>query len=264
MKIEVSNSFPERGIYYYTRRSFYFHLLIFVIILVYTFLFAGKTMWNTKVSIVESAVRVDIVAMPKYTIEELKAFEGQSASFDLENGIDEELAKVDDPTKVAFLIKKRKEDFASMIKKIGKNKIKVTKSKKRVQKKELISRSMRKELKNLVLAGNKLSQGTAFTGKNTAGEMTVFKKYISSLPTWVRPKWKLPSYLLKEELKCRVQIFLKSNGDLVKATIFESSSNKEYDERALFAVRNAAPFPPVPNEIKSRVSSGEIVLGFPL
>ena len=120
-----------------------------------------------------------------------------------------------------------------------------------------------RELQQLILAGNKLSKGSSLTG-GSGDSGDAFTQYISSLPDMIRPRWKLPSYLIDQNLKCRIRIFLNPTGRLLRAEIYESSGNSEYDRRALEAVKGTSPFPELAESFKSRGINGDIVLGFPL
>mgnify|MGYP000490873941 CR=1 FL=1 len=120
------------------------------------------------------------------------------------------------------------------------------------------------ELKNLILAGNKISQGTAVTGNGGNNDGGPFVDYISQLPEQVRVYWKLPSYLMNKNLKARVRVYVGSTGQLLRAEIFESSGSPEYDQRAIEAIKASAPFPVPEQNIQSRLSKGDVVLGFPL
>ena len=83
------------------------------------------------------------------------------------------------------------------------------------------------------------------------------------MPEAVKPYWKLPSYLSTQELKARVRVYIRADGSLIKAELYESSGVSEYDQRAMEAVRQAK-FSPLPEGYSSRGINGEIVLGFPL
>ena len=91
-----------------------------------------------------------------------------------------------------------------------------------------------------------------------------FALYTSNLPDKIRPFWQLPTHLMGLELQCRIRIFLATDGRLLKGEIVTSSSNEEYDERALSSIKTAAPFDEVPEEMQDRALRGDIILGFPL
>ncbi len=223
-----------------------------------------------KVTIVESVVRVDLVAMPKMTLQELKALDMATVKAGPENVTPEEApkeketAEVDakDPEQPTLNEGPKKKALSDMLKELGKKKVSTKGRPEKDQSK--IDSSLKGKFAQLAAEGNKLSKGGSLTGA-TAGEAGPFRVYISTLPDVVRPFWKLPSYLLGQGLTCRIRLYLSASGDLKSATIFQSSGNSEYDQKALEAVRRSAPFPaPDDDEVVARAVKGEIVLGFPL
>jgi len=210
-----------------------------------------------KINIAQNAVRVDIVSMPKMTLKEL-----ENAVPSGEEGKEEEKPPAPTPAPLkeepkeneeSFIKEKKQKNFSEMLKEM---------SKKKLEKKDKL-KGMKGELNQLLLAGNKISKGTSTTGI-TAEQQDALSAYWSRLPDHVRPFWRLPGYLSRQDLKCRVRVYLSQNGDILKTIIYESSGNEEYDRLALQAVRAAAPFPESPNEIREQVLAGNILLGFPL
>ena len=251
----------ETDFYRYLAKSALFHIAVFLL-----FWGAGYILYSAtsgsqlSLSAIQTAVRVDVVAMPRMSLQELQALEKIAKTQDLAQGVEEAVSLADDSESVKLLKEKERADFLEMLKKIGKKKA----SKPEDRAAKGIDRKMQKELNQLLVAGNKLSKGHSLTGGDSSVQLSVFDEYISRLPDWVRPRWLLPSYLLEQKLRCRIQIFLAPSGTLIKTQIFESSGNDDYDKRALKAIGEAAPFPPVPEEIKGRVNRGDIILGFPL
>ena len=122
-----------------------------------------------------------------------------------------------------------------------------------------------KQLNKLILEGNKISKGSSLTGVQvTQNNYGAFENYIVTLPDHVRPYWKLPSYLMDKDYKCRIQVFINAAGDLVRSSLIESSGDSEYDNKAMQAVKDSAPFPRPDASIVSRLIQGEVILGFPL
>ncbi|MBT7767329.1 MAG: TonB C-terminal domain-containing protein, partial [Bdellovibrionales bacterium] len=127
-----------------------------------------------------------------------------------------------------------------------------------------ISASEQREMKKLLVAGNRLSKGRALVGSATDQTIGEFASYLGDLPDHVRPFWKLPSYLMDQDLTCRIRIYLSSNGELIKSEIFQSSGNSEFDQKAMRAVSRSNPFPILSSHLGPRALRGDIVLGFPL
>ncbi|MCY4524093.1 MAG: cell envelope integrity protein TolA [Halobacteriovoraceae bacterium] len=240
-------------LYPYVAVSILFHSILilsfYLFIKITGLLFSGKF---PEINI-KSSVRVDVVAMPDLSLQELK-----SVGFS-NKGWKEKFAKeVDDPA-VKKIFKKAKNNFQSMLKGISSQKVKSKISKKSTKKK-----MDNKKLKKLVLKGNQLSKSNRITGEGIGDLSGKFDLYISNLPEKIKPYWKLPSHLMGQELQCRIRIFLAPNGRLLKVELLKGSGNKEYDDRALASIKTAAPFDNVPEEIRKRVLRGDIVLGFPL
>jgi len=214
---------------------------------------------NSKINkVLESSVRVDIVAMPKFTERELKKMK-ITASKPIEPERIEKVAVSKETSKVEFK-KKSNIDVNNLLNKYSKVNIKTPK--KNIPKKKEIT--VPKGLKNLILEGNKISKGSNTTGTSTQLGQEAFDRYAASLPNSIRQFWKLPSYLLDKGLKCRIKVYLAANGTVTNMKIFESSGEKEFDQKALEALRKSSPLPAPPKETLARVASGEIILGFPI
>lgn len=208
-----------------------------------------------EIRIVQSSVRVDIVGLPKYTLQELKKMNIGDATPEVEE--EKNIQKVNETSDIEFKTKAKKVDLSNLLKSIGQKKIehKVKKKEKKIDE---------RVLKKLILEGNKVSQGSSFSGEQLDLSEQVFVSYIQQLPDKVKPNWKLPSYLLNQELQCRVQVFIGPDGRVLKINLFESSGEKEYDDKAINSIKLSSPFPKPPNSILSLVANGKVILGFPL
>lgn len=220
---------------------------------------------NTKaikeIKIIQSSVRVDVVAMPKFTVQELKKMEIAPPSQDEKN---EEVKPSVDNSKsdLEFKQKAKKVDLSNLLSNLSKKKTAKGKQKKAKGHEKL--NAHRSQLRKLVLEGNKVSAGTSLVGDSLAEENTEFSNYVSSLSNFVRPYWKLPSYLLEKDLKCRIRIFIGSNGKILRTQIYESSGVAEFDQKAMTALKQVKVFPAPKKTILTRVAAGDVVLGFPL
>lgn len=236
---------------------------------------------DANLELIQASVRVDMVAMPKYTLNELKnlssgveeAKKEEATPAPAEKPLEaqkvveaekvEEAKETKEDTSPTFeeVNKLKRQDFLSKLKKIGNKKIKSDGDQK--AEKGLYGEKAT-DLKQLVLAGNRLSKGTAMYGDGSAGDMTAFQVYASRLPDLVRPHWRLPSFLMDKKLKARVRVWLATNGEVVRAEIYQSSGDGEYDQRAVEAVKATSPFPRLSEEFGKRGLNGDILLGFPL
>ncbi len=266
---KVTRSFP-----FYLRRSFYFHLGLVLLTL-----FGGKVILEKRrllesknLEIIEASVRVDVVAMPKYTLEELKNLSSGEDVKEVKEEV-QEVVKKEEPKEEAIVDAREEElafkEAAEVKRKSFLDKLKnISAQKKNKADESEVEKGANGEkktaLKDLVLAGNKLSTGTASFGNGAKTQMTQFGIYVSKLPDKVRPHWRLPSFLSSKKLKCRVRIWLDMNGRLINSEIYESSGDSEYDQRAMNAVSLASPFPKLSDDFGKRAMNGDIVLGFPL
>jgi TolA protein len=281
MRVFENPKFNHPGFNFFLRRSTYVHILLVVSTMI-----SGKIAYNINMAqreknmeLIQASVRVDMVAMPTHTINELKNLssgveqakkEEKSPEIVKEEKVEpkvepkaEKVAEKAEANETAFeeaQAKKRK-DFLSKLKTIGNKKVESEGNQK--AEKGLYGEKD-SALKNLVLSGNKLKTGTAMTGDGGAAELTAFQAYASRLPDLVRPHWKLPSFLMDKNLKCRVRVWLTMSGEVARAVVYQSSGDAEYDQRAVDAVKSAAPFPALKEEFGKRATNGDILLGFPL
>lgn len=237
----------------YLIKAIFFHIavVLLIIILNYTMglkLFDMKDS-SRKVEIIQSAVRVDVVGMPKLTIKELKEAVVEAPI----KGEEKEVQGKDEAHDESS-------SFNSFLNKYSQKKIDLPKAKKKGNEEAIDA----KKIKSLVLEGNKVSQGTSLIGDSLKQEMTAYNNYVGNLPNIVRPYWKLPTYLMDQNLKCRVRVYISSSGSIIKTEIYESSGTSEFDQRALRAVRAVQTFPAPPVEIATRLTAGDVILGFPL
>jgi colicin import membrane protein len=283
MNVFDTSKFSHQKFNFYLRRSTYVHAFIILCSLL-----GGKIAFDMQekvrdknLELIQASVRVDMVAMPTQTLNELKSLssgveeaKSESKSPDVvektltkeEPKADKVAEKVDPSDKSEAYLEiqeKKRLDFLSKLKKIGNKKVEAPTTATQKADKGLYGEKDT-ALKNLVLSGNKLSKGTQMYGEGNAQEMTAFQEYATRLPDLVRPHWKLPSFLMDKNLKARVRVWLSMNGEVSRAIIYQSSGDSEYDQRAIDAVKAAAPFPALKEDFGSRAINGDILLGFPL
>ena len=269
------HSYEEQGLSGYALRSLFAHVAFIAVGALLSLsldFFGDSSLSERNIELIEASVRVDVVAMPKMTVKELQAMQRQASQSGggtvekTERSAPPKVKKIADDSKAPVLNESKKNSSVSdILKQAASQKTESLPTTGRPSKDEGISDKARDQLRSLVAAGNKISQGSSISGAgNSAEQATAFNSYISQLPELVRPNWRLPSYLMDKNLRCRIRIYLSENGELLKAEIYEPSGNEEYDERALKAVRESSPFPSLESAIASRAVKGQILLGFPL
>jgi len=285
MRIFTSPKFNHPGFNFFLRRSTYVHSL-----LVLCTLTGGKIAFDIQqkereknLELIQASVRVDMVAMPTHTLNELKNLSSgveEAKREEIAPAVVEKTVAKEEPLEEKKEIEekadltdkseafqeaqvKKRLDFLSKLKTIGNKKVDTPKENTQKAEKGLYGEKA-SALKDLVLSGNKLSKGTSMYGDGSAAEMTAFQTYASRLPDLVRPQWRLPQFLMDKNLKARVRVWLNMNGEVTRATVYQSSGDSEFDQRAIEAVKAASPFPPLKEDFGKRALNGDILLGFPL
>ncbi len=245
------------------------HVALFIILIFLGHLDFFSLFSIDKAVKIRSAVKVDVVGMPTLTVQELKRLKLP----DLQDLEATPSTRPQVPAQTAPVVKdeltfsekkktpSKKVDLADLINQMSQKKVKAQKKIRKSKPETVIDEG---ELKKLVLEGNKVSKGHSLvsTGKNT--DLDDFSQYAAQIPEYVRPNWRLPSYLQNKDLRGRIRISVGKNGKLIKAVVIESSGNEEFDRKAMQAIREVQSFPAPPQNIRHKVSAGDIVLGFPL
>jgi periplasmic protein TonB len=87
--------------------------------------------------------------------------------------------------------------------------------------------------------------------------------YLETVRKQIRQRWDYPCMRNASTGVCeyktatvRIEFGIRRNGALQFADVTDSSGLAIYDARALEAVRRAAPFPPVPDDLMARTPAG--------
>lgn len=241
------------------------HLLAFLLCFVGGEI-VSKVFKSNDIEIINSSVRVDVVGMPKFTIQELKKMEAQpllEAPAEASKG-----AKVETKTETEDVIKKddlviqeegkKKSSFLNILNDYSSKKVSAKK-----QEKGTTKGAGKSNFESLIIEGNRISKGSSLVGDYSDVQNSEFSAYAQAIPVAIRPYWKLPSYLLDKDLRCRIKIFLSQEGKLLKLELQESSGVAEFDARAEKAIKEAS-FPKPSSEVGARLVNSGLILGFPL
>lgn len=256
----------------YQAISFSAHALVFAIFYLFslsTNLLSPKTDTNN-IRIVGKAIRVDVVAMPTMTIQELKKYE-EPAGEDVKEPapvVEEKKVETGGDENTVFEKEVQKPSFADLMKNLSNRDVKKenSKPKKTVaeDKKSGAGGISSDAAKKILALGNQLAQGSALYGAGGENANDVFDKYALGVMEKVKGLWTLPGYLSGKDFRCQVQVFISAEGKLIKAVLISSSNNSDYDERAVAAVKRVVQFEVPDDSIASRVAAGQIALAFPL
>jgi colicin import membrane protein len=275
-----SNWESDRDLFSFVFRSSALHVFFVLILWALSFILSMefRAQREANIVLVEGSVRVDVVAMPRHTLRELQTLQ-QMASGSTQAPRVVTPAKAQEVAPAPVVADNSKapvieveaepqESIMDVLKRRAQQKIEPSAAPKQQAQAPAaapgLSAAEQQRLRQLVAAGNRISEGASLTGGGSGAEMTAFNRYISAIPDQVRVHWRLPSFLADQDLRARVRIYLKSNGELMRTEIFESSGNADYDRRAVEAIRLAQPFPALAEEYAARAARGDIVLGFPL
>jgi colicin import membrane protein len=274
-----SNWQSDEGLFSFVFRSSAMHVVLALLLWGLSFVLSMDFRANKEANIVlvEGSVRVDVVAMPRHTLKELQTLQQLASSSTGQQAVrvKTEVAEeapapiVADNSKapVIEVESEPKESLMDVLKRKAQQKIEPSKAPVQVAQESSspgLSSAEQQRLRQLVAAGNRISEGVSLSGSGSGDQLSAFNKYISALPDQVRLHWRLPSFLADQDLRARIRIYLKENGELMRTEIFESSGNADYDRRAIEAIRLAQPFPALAEEFANRAARGDIVLGFPL
>lgn len=253
-------------------------LLLFLAVMTTKFLVGPSEKRNLEIEIIQSSVRVDVVGMPKFTVQELKEMQRNAAPIEPEAKPEAAAPKVSEVAKVEVkedIIKegdlvieqqKKKDDFKNLLSSYSSKKVerKAAPAPPAKPSNTVVAGKGNEIIDNLILEGNKVSAGSALVGDITSETSSEFSAYVQGLPEKIRVHWKLPSYLINQNLKCRIKVYLNANGGLIKSEVVESSGVPEFDDRAQKAIKEAAPFPAPGKEVGARLATYGIILGFPI
>jgi len=247
------------------------HAVLFVLAFGVGKFISGSSVDQGKIEVITSSVRVDVVGMPKFTVEELKAMQSQvqeKAQVEAKGAPEEVKPTVDEAEDVIkkddIVIQEKSNDapkkpsFMNIVSDYSAKKVKAA------PKKKGSTQGSNKSLDSLVLEGNKLSKGGALVGDYSDGEVSEMAEYVQALPELVRVHFKLPSYLMDQNLRCRIAVYIGNTGEVLKTQLIESSGNPEYDARAEKSIRAAAPFPKPSSTLSPRLGGSGVILRFPL
>lgn len=107
--------------------------------------------------------------------------------------------------------------------------------------------------------GNVVSSGTQLRGLSRME----YESYISEVDQHIKTKWRLPEWLAKSELKAVAVVKFEKSGQVTYRALLKSSGNANYDNLVLDAIDEASPFPIPPDKFIEIVRTNGIQFEFP-
>ncbi len=218
--------------------STFFHLILFSSIILLNKDYTNNIDQIKKEYLISNSIKVDVAGLPSKTLKELKNI------------------PLHRTTNKRELISKELEDFSKSLKILGKSKIR----RKKIKNKKIDT----KKLRSLILKGNIVKSGNSTEGRALTNIQDDWFEYARRVRDKVKKNWELPSYLLSEKDKVKINILLNESGDLVEYKIIVKSSSDDFVSYAIKAIKKAAPFAVPSNKVSKILQSSVITLVFPM
>lgn len=110
--------------------------------------------------------------------------------------------------------------------------------------------------------GSEAKTGAKNVQRGGAGADEELFVWVNGVKSRVRPYWSLIADSQQVEKDAKIGVQIAENGTLLNAKVDQSSGDRVFDDSALRAVYQASPFPPVPPQVKARISQEGVILKF--
>lgn len=201
--------------------------------------------------VIQSAIRVDMVALPDKKQEPAKINVAQKASEPVK------LPDKDAPKEKKPPIDKVKEAKSKQNKALDKLKAMAAldKLKEQVEKKDTPPPTKEPE----PYKGNIVTTGSDLGGLSKLQ----YDEYFAKLEKHVKENWVLPQWLIDAEYKAQVKVTIDNRGYITSKTIITSSGNNVFDSMALEALEKSSPCPTAPSSLQTLIGNEGIIFNFP-
>jgi colicin import membrane protein len=88
-------------------------------------------------------------------------------------------------------------------------------------------------------------------------------KYIDTLKNYIKKYWSVPTWFYAEGLNTIISLNLKDDGGIKEVKLYKSSGNDYFDNNAMKAIKEAAPFPPPPKTLLEIADNDGLLITFP-
>jgi TonB family protein len=110
--------------------------------------------------------------------------------------------------------------------------------------------------------GSEVKTGAKNAQRGGSGADEELFVWVNGVKSRVRPHWSLIADSQQVEKDAKIGVQIAENGTLLNAKVDQSSGDRVFDDSALRAVYQASPFPPVPPQVKARISQEGVTLKF--
>lgn len=104
--------------------------------------------------------------------------------------------------------------------------------------------------------GNQVSKGNSLTGLTRLDHA----RYLDELEARIKGNWRPPKFLSSAKLRVRVVLLIDKSGAILKRSIVQSSGNSVFDESALQAIGAAEPLPIPPDTLQGLLANQGVEL----
>lgn len=254
-------SAPEDSFTPWLIKSLALHLLILALFIIKSFSLPDQNIE------IESAIRVDLVALPdknpslEPATPEKKADPPKSpppaSKPEVKTPVQPEPVVIDKKSPIKNV---KKENSLEIIKKRQEESLRKMKQEAAAEK---IKREMEQERataqRRSLPKGNEVLQGDSLTGT----QKIQHDRYFSEIEKKVKQAWHLPGWLNNTDFKAEALVRIDENGFIVFKKIITSSGNETFDGQVLAALESAGQFDPPPSNIRSHLIHKGVVFKFP-
>lgn len=112
-----------------------------------------------------------------------------------------------------------------------------------------------------LIKGNKISKGESLSGLAKESDQS---NYYDSVLMAVKGNWALPTWLSRQSLSAKVQVYIDARGRLHGYKFVKLSGNPQFDDAVKQALEQSQPFPAPPTALAANMLVNGIIFGFPL
>jgi TonB family protein len=226
--------------------SFAFHLFLIIGLLVYQNKQKSRIL-NLDMSLPARSIEVEAVGLPNILKKDLEMKEPAA--------LEEEKDVMRLPSREKILVTKMK-ILQNLEKNIAKenymNKVKIIKGLKISAGKEISSKT----------ADKAQADGVSSSGSDAAADQELFK-YVDILKSYIKKYWALPNWFYAEGLNAIISMSLTDSGAIKEIKLYKSSGNDYFDNYAIKAIKDAAPFPTPPKTLIDIADNDGLLITFP-
>ena len=234
-----------------------------------SFLFLRNVFVNFESIDYQSAVRVDIVALPDKLPENFQPppkVEDEKPPAPPEKAEPTPTVKLEEPKPLPpkqdpdkINLDKTKQKQQEALAKLKSNQALENLKKKMEQEKKIAGLADATKAQNVKIKGNILAAGTELKGLNKLQH----DNFVADLDRHIKQNWALPQFLANKDYRAQVLLKIDDRGQVILRQIYKSSGNQNYDDVVLETIDRSAPFPAPPEKFIAIVGVKGILIGFP-